>query len=179
MKFLYKPVSKTQFKIHAHRHYSQPKLVKPKELRGLRPKFSIKYNKNCSCQVFIKGLDVWVKHRDYFSPSIVRPEDSGKPLAHLYEKYMGKKKNQKRTYPDAWGDLLGRCEAWIRLEGLITDIERKVFLLDISAHILRQQERTHQMDEYELEYTYAGNYMVRFWENVVHNIWKWRQNNLG
>lgn len=164
---LMKPQSETVFKIHSIRHYGQPKLPKPKELRGIKQSFSIPHNPKCKCQVFIKGDDVWVKHRDYFSPSLVKPEDYGKPLGQLYDKYMGKDKSQKFVYEDAWGDIIARSEAWIKLEGLLVDAKRGVFQLNVLANTLRQQERLHNMHEFEL----CCTYMERFWENVIRRIY--------
>ena len=126
------------------------------------------YNPKCACQVFIKGNDVWVKHRDYFSPSICEPEDYGKSLNQLCEKYMGKERSKKFVYEDSWGDLVARSEAWIKLEGLMDDIARGVFPLDIVATIIRQQELTHSMELYEL----CCTHMERFWENTVMAVYR-------
>lgn len=150
------------------RRFGQPKLKKPKELYRINPVFSVAYNPKCMCQVFLKGNDVWVKHRDYFSPSICVPEDYGKSLNQLCEKYMGKERPKKFVYEDAWGDLVARNEAWIKLEGLVDDIARRVFPLDIVANIIRQQELTHSMEMYEL----CCTYMERFWENTVMAVYQ-------
>ena len=170
-----KPRSQTVFRIHSFRGYGQPKLSKPKELKGIKQAFPVSYNPSCSCQVFIKGNDVWIKHRDYFSPSLVKPEDYGKSLGQLYDKYMGKSKSKKFGYEDAWGDLLARSEAWIKLEGLISDLSRQVSQTAVVANILRQQERAHDMEPYELELGMRNNYMVRFWESVILGVKRYRE----
>lgn len=162
-----KPQSQTMFRIHSFRGYGQPKLSKPKELKGIKQAFPVSYNPSCSCQVFIKGNDVWIKHRDYFSPSLVRSEDYGKSLGQLHEKYMGKSKSKKFGYEDAWGDLLARSEAWIKLEGILLDLKGGASPVDMLATILRQQEQVHAMSPYELELGMRNNYMVRFWESVI------------
>ncbi len=165
MFFHQKPKSIVEFQIKDYRKYGQPKLKKPTELRGIKQEFSIHYNPKCRCQVFYKGKDVWIKHRDYFSPSLCQPEDYGKSLNELCEKYMGKTRPQKFVYADAWGDLVARSEAWIRLKNVLVDVENKVFPLDIVYRILRQQEQTHGTEEYDMELYHQ--YMVRFWESVV------------
>ena len=160
--------STTKFYVKGFRRFGQPKLKKPKELHRIKPAFSVMYNPKCACQVFIKGNDVWVKHRDYFSPSMCEPEDYGKSLNQLCEKYMGRERPKKFIYEDAWGDVIARNEAWIKLEGLMDDIARGVFPLDIVATIIRQQELTHSMELYEL----CCTPMERFWEQVIFGLIK-------
>ena len=61
----------TEFTLHGIRHYGEPKIKKPIELKNIKPIFSVKYgSKGCKCGVFITGYDVFIKHRDYFSQSI-------------------------------------------------------------------------------------------------------------
>ena len=81
---------------------------------------------------------------------------------------MGKERPEKFVYEDAWGDLVARNEAWIKLEGLVDDIARRVFPLDIVANIIRQQELTHSMEMHELRCTY----MERFWESTVMTVYQ-------
>ncbi len=162
-----KPSPVVKFMVKSYRKYGQPKLKKPKEIRGIPQILSVPYNPKCKCQVFVKENDVWVKHRDYFSPSLVAKKHRGKSLNQLMEIYLGKGKKGKFVYGDSWGDIIARAEAWIELKGLMTDIRNKVFTPKVVSSILRQQEVVHGMRELELEYTYSGNYMVRFWEKVV------------
>jgi len=114
--------------IHYPRFYGQPKLKKPKELKGIKQTFSIDYIlKKCKCGVFVIGDDVWVRHKDYFSSSLKLPrEDIGKPLGALANKYCEKSKKEKFVYPDAWGDIVLKNEAWIRLKGLMIDIKSDI-----------------------------------------------------
>lgn len=162
-----KKTSMTRFIVREFRQYGEAKLKKPKELRGINQSLSVPYNPNCRCGVFLMGTDVWVKHRDYFSGSLGQPQDYGLPLNNLLDKHLGKERAKKFVYEDAWGDLLGRNEAWIKLESLLEDINSGVFPPVIVSTILRQQEQVHHMQPYDLECTYAGNYMVRFWSKLV------------
>ena len=154
--------------LHYPRFYGEPKLKKPKELKNIKQVFAVDYiPKKCTCGVFIKGNDVWIKHRDYFSGTMKLPaEDVGRPLGYLANKYCNVVKREKFAYPDAWGSIVLRNEAWILLQNLVLDIRAGVFALDIVNDICRQQETVCDFDEYELVCTP----MERFWEKVVHQL---------
>ena len=97
------------------RFYGQQKIQKPAELKGIKQAFSADFiPKKCTCQCFLKDGDLWIKHRDFFSQSHrPAPEDIGTPLSYRLEKYFGKTKSKKFIYPDYWGDIVLRNEAWI------------------------------------------------------------------
>lgn len=154
--------------IHSFRKYGQPKLDKPKELKGIKQALSVDYIPNkCKCQVFVLGDDVWVKHGDYFSPSM-KVEEIGAPLDYLVNKYTDKTKGKKFVYGDAWGDIIERQEAWIRIDNLMSEINSGKFELDIVNEIRSQQEKYHGFDEYEL----CCSDMERFWEKLVNGLKK-------
>lgn len=156
---------KTVFHIHSFRKYGESKLSKPKVLKGIKQSFSVKYLKS-KCQVFIKDSNVWIKHRDYFSPSMLLPsEDSGTPMEYLIKKYVGKDRNKKFIYGDAWGDIVLRQEAWLKIENLV-NVVKKVFELDILDSIMRQMEKYHGKEEYSLR----PSEMERFIERVVSEL---------
>lgn len=99
----------------SYRLYGQPKLMKPTELKGIKQSFTTDWNPKCKCQCFVKDNDLWIKHRDFFSASH-RPkdEDIGTPLVYRAKKYFGEYyKGDKFCYPDSWGDIVLRNEAWI------------------------------------------------------------------
>ena len=148
--------------------YGEPRLRKPKELKGVKQAFSVDYIPNkCKCGVFLNGNDVWVKHRDYFSDIMELPaEELGQPLGYLANKYCGAEKSDKFIYPDAWGSIVLRNEAWVHLKDVLLDIRTGMFELDIVNNICRQQEMACGFDEYELVCTP----MERFWEKVVHQL---------
>lgn len=156
---------KLKFEVYSHRFYDEPKLLKPKELKGIKQAFSVDYIPNkCRCQCFIKDNDVWVKHRDYFS-EVQKPEphELGMPLNYFAEKYMGKNRPKKFIYDDAWGSVVLRDEAWLILYNLISEIQSGRFELDIINDIREQQEQYHGFEKYEL----VSTDMERFWEGVV------------
>ena len=159
-----------KFILYSYRIYGQPKLNKPKELKGIKQVFSADYIPNkCRCPVYIEGNNVWIKHKDYFSPSLKLPmEDIGAPLNVLMTKYTNKKKGQKFIYNDEWGDVVLRNEAWIKLENVCYWLQEGVFVLDILNELLRQQERLHKWEPYEL----CCSDMERFLERVLLQIKK-------
>lgn len=84
------------------------KLKKPEELRGIRPFTSYKWGGFTSCQAFIKGGDLWVKHNDWCS----------------YIEYGGHNETTNGTRTYSYSDnfaprriVLG--QAWIRLERVL------------------------------------------------------------
>lgn len=157
--------NKLKFHLYSFRKYGQPKLSKPIELKGIKQSFSVDYiPRKCKCQIFVNGNDVWIKHGDYFSPSMnTLPEESGAPLDYLANKYAGKNKGKKFIYGDAWGSIVLRQEAWIQLKSLVYWIERDMFDLDILSNLLREQEKLHGWQEYEL----SPSNMERFIESVI------------
>lgn len=157
-----------EFKVYSFRRFGEPRLSKPKELKGIKQAFSIDYiPKKCKCPVFVNAQDVWVKHRDYFSPSYISmqndPDDLGKPLSYLVKKYLDKDMAQKFAYSDAWGDIIARQEAWLVIKNLVNEIEGGMFPPDIVNEIREQQEKIHSMEQYDL----CCTDMERFWEKVV------------
>jgi hypothetical protein len=157
--------SKLKFEVYSHRFYGESKLPKPKELKGVKQAFSVDYiPKQCRCQCFIKDNDLWIKHRDYFS-EVQQPEphELGMPLNYFAEKYIGKNRPKKFVYDDAWGSVVLRNEAYVRINNLIPEIQSGRFELDIINDIREQQEKYHDFEKYEL----VSTDMERFWEEIV------------
>lgn len=83
------------------------RLRKPKELRGVCPFTSYRWGGFTSCQAFICGADLWVKHNDWCS----------------YVEYGGRNEatSGAYTYSDNFAPrVIVRGQAWIRLEGVLT-----------------------------------------------------------
>lgn len=79
------------------RRFGEPKLTKPKELKGIKQLCSVDYipKKNKS-SLFLKDNDVYVKHTDYFSPIWQPPtNDLGKPVAYYLKKYFNQTPSEK------------------------------------------------------------------------------------
>ena len=157
------------FQIISFRKYGQPKLNKPKELNKIKQLGSVDYiPKHCSCPVFVKDNDVYIKHRDYFSEQFV-PSDSndlGKPLNHTIQKYFPdtNTKKDRFVYTDDWGGVVLRDEAWIKLTNLVHIIKRQdYFEPDVRYKIIDLQEQFHHMNRGEL----MSSDMERMWERLL------------
>lgn len=114
--------------ISSFRSYGQPKLNKPSEIKGIKQSFFVDFISNkCKCQCYIKDNDLWIKHRDFFSQKH-RPnlKDIGTPITFRLQKYFGmnKKYLDKFVYPDSWGSIVLRNEAWIVFRNIKQVIER-------------------------------------------------------
>lgn len=112
--------------VDSYRLYGQPKLAKPTELKGVKQSFSVDWNKKCRCQCFVKDTDLWIKHRDFFSSSHQpEPEDMGTPLVYRAKKYFSLDcKGDNFCYPDSWGEIILRNEAWIVFRNLKQAVKR-------------------------------------------------------
>lgn len=109
--------AKTVLSIVQKRKYGEPKLTKPKELKGLKGVSIDFIPKKCKFQYFEKDNDLYILCRDFFSPTFRPPiEDAGMPLSVIVKKYFGTEKHCKNfVYPDTWGSVVLRAEAWLRL----------------------------------------------------------------
>ena len=80
-------------------------------------------------------------------------------------KYYGINRDSKNKfiYPDTWGDIVLKQQAWIKISNLKFIVDRGEFEPKILYQILREQERFHNMKFNELEDTA----MSRMWEQVI------------
>lgn len=118
-----------EYIVYSHRYYGEPKLSKPKELKGVKQICSVDFIPNkCKTPIFIKDNDLWVKHSDYFS-SVWRPptgERLDMPMSYYAKKYFNKNKNEKFIYPDCWGSIILRNEAWILIKNIVPIIRTEL-----------------------------------------------------
>lgn len=159
--------SKLLFREHSVRKYGEPKLPKPSGLKGINKTLSIDYiPKKARCQIFIKDNDIWIKHVDYFSPSLkVEPEDIGSPLKVLCEKYIvDSNRKAKFIYDDSWGDIVLKNEAWICIENLMI-YKNIIHPTDLVNTLLTQQEKYSVFKFKELQL--QDSTMSRFYENLL------------
>lgn len=153
-----------KYEVISHRYYGEPKLSKPKELKGIKPIGKVTYiPKHSEPQIFIKGKDVYIKHTDYFSPEWRPPkgERIGMPLSYYTEKYFNRTKSEKFIYPDCWGSIVLRNEAWIVIKDLIPLIETENEYI-VAKNILKEQSK----DEYSPRDIESDLDWVRFWEDM-------------
>lgn len=157
-----------EFIQYSMRFYGQPKIEKPKELSNIKEVFSVDYiPKKCKCPVYIKDNDVWIKHRDYFSSSMKTSiEDEGTPLEYRSKKYLGKDRSSKFIYPDNWGEIICRNEAWICIKNLLHRLRIGDSELKLIQQILRHQEKVCGFLEYELQ----DSDMERMYEQLISKL---------
>lgn len=143
--------------IHSLRGYGEPKLVKPKELKGITQSHSLPYNKT-KVSVFLPGDGkIWLRFRDFFSPSMETPKHlEGSPLPVLIKELMEVKRHTKNfIYSDSWGDIVLRQEAWLIVKGYFKDY-RDVY------RRLRDFEKVIGVEEFELGDTGFSRLMENF-----------------
>ena len=159
-------IDKMKYVEYSFRAYGQPKLVRPKELKGIKSIGSAEFiYKHCNPQVFIKDNDVWIKHTDYFSCRWQPPEGEriDMPLSYYAKKYFNIDKNEKFCYPDCWGDIILRNEAWLKIENLVPMCEyREMSYLQIARQVLKEQQFIIKGMSSGVEAEWE-----RFWEKVV------------
>ena len=105
------------------------------------------------------------KHTDYFSRRWQPPEGEriDMPLSYYAKKYFNKDKNEKFCYPDCWGDIILRNEAWLKIENLVPMCEyREMSYLQIARQVLKEQQFVIKGMSSDVEAEWE-----RFWEKVV------------
>lgn len=156
------------------RRFGEPKLTKPKELKGIKQLCSVDYipKKNKS-SLFLKENDVYVKHTDYFSPIWQPPtNDLGKPVAYYLKKYFNQTPSGKKfVYDDNWSSIVLRSEAWIKISNLKSFLlNREHSNVDIARLILDVQKKESHTPR---NLTIAGNLeWERYWQRVVEGLRK-------
>lgn len=155
----------------SYRKYGQPKLSTPKELSKIKQVFSGEYiPKKCNCPCYIKGNDLFIKHKDFFSPEICNEEDIGTPLNYRLKKYGMATKNEKFCYADNWGAIVARCEAWIVFRNIIPTILREDES-QASRLLLELFENNDKMAQIELKnYISFENQWLRFFEDITKKV---------
>lgn len=117
-----------EYLIVSRRFWGEPKLDKPKELKGIKSIGGVDFiPKHSKPQLFIKDNDLYIKHNDYFSYYWRPPkgERIDMPLSYYANKYFGKNKKEKFCYPDCWGSIILRNEAWLCIKNAIGWAELK------------------------------------------------------
>lgn len=173
-KKVYKLISlkSPEYIIYSHRYYDEPKLSRPKELKNIKQLCSVNFiPKKCKTPIFIKDNDLWIKHSDYFS-FIWRPpigEKIDMPISYYAKKYLNKNKKEKFVYPDGWGSIVLRNEAWIYIKNIIPMIQTEN-PTNVTKTILKLQIKNsyslHDLDSFNCEWSY-------YWENVIKEIRKY------
>ena len=160
----------SSMELYSFRKYGQPKLTKPKELKGVKQSFTCDFiPKKCKCACFVKDNDLYIKHRDYFSKELeVEEEDFDKPLEYLCKKYLGKDKNSKFVYDDCWGSIILRNEAWIKVENIVskTKVMTELEMKECLFKLFRDMTKLKRSD-------FCDGTWERFWESISKELYKY------
>lgn len=159
----------SNMELYSFRCYGEPKLPKPKELKGIKQSFAVDFIEDkCRCQCFVKDNDLYIKHRDYFSkPLEVEQEDFDKPLDYLCKKYLDKYKSGKFVYSDCFGEIILRNEAWIKVNNIIpkVDIMNSFSMGEYLFRMFKSMTGLRERD-------FLDTTWERFWENVSKELYK-------
>ena len=155
----------SEYIILSRRCYGEPKLSKPKELKGIKSIGSAVFiPKHCKPQIFVKDNDVYIKHTDYFSYTWLPPkgERTDMPTSYYLKKYFNTDKSEKFIYADCWGSIILRNEAWILIKDIIPFIRTEKEII-VARKIVKLQKQ----DKYTPNLTTGAEVeWERFWENV-------------
>jgi hypothetical protein len=153
-----------QYIVYSHRYYGEPKLSKPRELRNISSIGSAEFiPKKCNTPIYIKGNDIWIKHTDYFSSTWKPPigERIDMPLSYYLQKYFNTVKDNKFIYPDCWGSIVLRNEAWLLLKDSLPLVEMEDCTV-FAKYVLGEQVK----DSYSKGLDMSDMDWVRFYEDV-------------
>lgn len=160
----------------SYRQYGQPKLQKPKQLKGTKQSFSREYiAKKCNCPCFCVEDDLWIQHKDFFSSSFVSPdEDFDKPVSYLAKKYFNRSKTEKFDYPDGWGSIVLRNEAWILFKNIKSVAKRnnhnQLARLMVDEMMKSDTIAKHNLEnysEFELQWERFFEYISKKYQNLI------------
>ncbi len=123
--------------LHTYRVYGQPKIKKPKELKGLKPKFKVSQGDCKSAKrddVYVVGNDVWVYFADLFSRYATFPDvgDMTLPTAAIAAKYnLDRKRFKTFVYADGWCRIFNRNEGYVVFPNLIWEMRRTRYVPEL------------------------------------------------
>lgn len=96
-----------KIEILSSREFGEPKLSKPKELKGLKQAGTALFGPKCKCPFYLAPSHVYVKHRDFFSPDISRTDAL---RVGIIDKF-----NPRFVYNDSFGSVVLRSDAWLKI----------------------------------------------------------------
>ncbi len=128
----------------SHRLYGQPKITRPKEIKGAEEFFSGYIRQKAKSSCYLSGNVVYIKCRDLFSLEMSFPEpiDASLPLSALAKKYPerfgGRNISNRFVYPDAWCRIIARNEGYIKIEGLVEAVKAEYMSLCFQTPTIMQ-----------------------------------------
>ena len=101
--------------IISERRFNEPKLKKPKELKGVKPFMSYKWGGVTTCQAFIQENNIWINHHDWCSIALYG-------LDVKYKSHF--------VYSDGFEAPVLKGDAWIKIseamDGKIINVIRRI-----------------------------------------------------
>lgn len=141
--------------IISQRRWGEPKLEKPKALKGIKPYGNVIFFES-SCPVFFHDKKLWVKHRDFLSSSIPKETAVKHGIIQGW--------NKKFIYNDNFKACILRGEAWLTVSYDLLQFasESNVYLLPW-YHLLLAMAHTLCIEEDGLwEHSW-----ISFFENLI------------
>lgn len=124
-------------------------LKKPDALKGISPFISYKWGGSTACPAFIKGNDVWIKHRDWRSLTLYnRPAVQGK---------------KRFIYADSFTAPTIRGESWIVMENVLAFESRAQTVMKIADECMLGKDSPFCMDDCRMfQDIYISAYQTRY-----------------
>ena len=159
-----------QLEVLKIRYYGEEKLKNPPQIKGIKSIGLCFIPKKCTFPCYFLDNEVYIKCRDWFSPSF-RFNDYNldtAPLSVQCKVLFWNKRGEKFIYPDGWGAIVLRNEAWLKLTGtnelrLLSPYTRLCAIRDCFFDKLKEYCKNVDTDWY--------------WHNFVENLLKQLEEN--
>lgn len=154
------------------RKYGQPKLKKPTELKNIKSFDKVSGVQKATSPLFIKGNDLYVQCKDYFSPSWRPPSEYiGAPLSVIARKFSDQERKEKFVYLDGWGDIVLRSEAWLKVSNVVLTVDYLNSVRIAQAIVTQQKQDPHTL----LDSVAAEAEWERFWIEAIEKLHRYAE----
>ncbi len=141
--------STTVFEIISSRKWGEPKIKKPQCLKNRKYDKKIQWNKKRNIDLYFCDNDVILYHPDWYSqfyePFVKSSFMDINYVINDWNTYMVPRgadpintRGNKFIYPDNFGGIIMRGEAWIKFKNLITDCKNRVWIGTINLALYEQ-----------------------------------------
>lgn len=166
-----------------YRIYGQPKIHKPKFLRGLKPVLKVKCMRKPVDIYEMPGYSVLIVYfGNLFSRLMTFPnvEDMGLPYCALKAKYPERLANAKSAvkgfvYADAWCPIYERNEGWVRIEGLTETLRNPfdVYLPKVQYDLFEEFRKLSLLDKGFCDIANYDDMCVAEYRRTLDDIVQW------
>lgn len=155
-----------------YRNYGQPKLKKPIELKNIKSFDKVSGVQKATSPLFVKDNDLYVQCKDYFSPSWEPPSEYiGVPLSVIVQKFFNQERKNKFVYPDGWGDIVLRNEAWLKVSNVVLTVDYLNSVKIAQAIVKQQKQDPHAL----LDSAAAEAEWERFWIEAIEKLHRYAE----